>query len=467
MLDVSIRPHILDVVCEQQYPRNICDYLPDNVEENKLVQANTGMYLTLYRVLINVPGLFIGLFFGAWCDTNGRKLPMTIPCVGNILAVVVYIVSKQFKHWALVILLVGAFIQGLFGRNAVVTIAVNSYTAENSKTEVRTVFLGRLLAMQYFGKCVGAMLSGIMDFNIIASFGLAGGIHLVGLLLVVFGIKETPRDESNNKEEQDKNAEHLNTENYFLKGIRAFLQNLTKLKSRNDRFFVILIVIISLSNGIQSLTHPDLLLLVVTGDSFKWSTAEYSYLISYEHVAMGISLFIILPFLSNFLELSDFDTMILGFVCRLIFSVFIQFALEYWSMYLLIAIWSVSGIIRNCIRSILSKSVDNNDLGKMFSLLTCVDAASKILGPLIYLNIYSATLSINKWIVFYIMAASGVIDLVLVIFVKVRYKKLTRGTDITALITVDEESHEENVDNGDYNDEINNQSSESAVGTIL
>ncbi|KAL4234954.1 hypothetical protein ACF0H5_006596 [Mactra antiquata] len=126
MLDVSIRPHILDVVCEQQYPRNICDYLPDNVEENKVVQANTGMYLTLYRVLINVPSLFIGLFCGAWCDTYGRKLPMTIPCVGSNLAVVVYIVSKQFKQWALVILLVGAFIQCLFGKNAVATIAVNS-----------------------------------------------------------------------------------------------------------------------------------------------------------------------------------------------------------------------------------------------------------------------------------------------------------------------------------------------------
>lgn len=65
----------------------------------------------IYRILANVPAIILSLFCGAWSDQTGRKLPMMIPSVGSILAVLLYMLSLMIKEHTLMILMFGALVQ--------------------------------------------------------------------------------------------------------------------------------------------------------------------------------------------------------------------------------------------------------------------------------------------------------------------------------------------------------------------
>ena len=65
----------------------------------------------IYRILVNVPAVFLGLFCGAWSDVTGRKLPMMIPSLGSILAVVLYMMGMVLDRYTIVIIMLGAMVQ--------------------------------------------------------------------------------------------------------------------------------------------------------------------------------------------------------------------------------------------------------------------------------------------------------------------------------------------------------------------
>jgi PCFT/HCP family folate transporter-like MFS transporter 1/3 len=48
-------------------------------------------------------------------------------------------------------------------------------------------------------------------------------------------------------------------------------------------------------------------------------------------------------------------------------------------------------MMTSAVRSLVSKSVSENEAGKLFSLLACTETASKIFGVVTFVNIYSMT----------------------------------------------------------------------------
>ena len=56
-----------------------------------------------------------------------------------------------------------------------------------------------------------------------------------------------------------------------------------------------------------------------------------------------------------------------------------------------VVIGACAGMITSAIRSLLSKAVNEDEAGKIFSLLACAETASKLIGVLIFVNVYSAT----------------------------------------------------------------------------
>ena len=107
--------------------------------------------------------MILSLFAGAWCDHVGRKIPVVLPCFGTILAVLLYMLSMVCGPDAMLpLVLVGASIRGIFGKSAVITMALHSYVSDVTSKEDRTQKLGQLLAMNYFGYFAGSLLAGAL-----------------------------------------------------------------------------------------------------------------------------------------------------------------------------------------------------------------------------------------------------------------------------------------------------------------
>ena len=171
MLDATIRPYIVRTVCREQFPSNqsICINIGSYPVLEDYVQSVSASYLIYYRILVNVPAVVLGLLCGTYSDKYGRKIPIMLPSLGSVFAVLMYMISMQFVDIRMTLILCGAGLQGIFGKSSVITMAVNSIITDMSDREERTQRLGKLLAMNFFGLFAGSLLSGLcqdlLDLN--------------------------------------------------------------------------------------------------------------------------------------------------------------------------------------------------------------------------------------------------------------------------------------------------------------
>ena len=82
--------------------------------------------LNIYASLIeNIPSVLLVLFLGPWSEKNGRKIPMTLPVIGHIISVSLYIMNYYFYYWPAEMMLVASIPVGLSGGTPTLLMGLN------------------------------------------------------------------------------------------------------------------------------------------------------------------------------------------------------------------------------------------------------------------------------------------------------------------------------------------------------
>ena len=389
MLDATTRPYIVKVVCHTKFSENdsICGELDKYPEIEDDVQADAGLYLMYYRIIVNLPAIFLGLFCGAWSDKYGRKVPMLLPSLGSVFSVLLYMCSLASDNWTIGWILVGAFVQGIFGKSSVITMAVNSYASDITDKEDRTQKLGKLLAMNFFGLFVGSLLSGIFQdmSDLPATLCMVVFIHGAAIMITVVFMPESIPLPS------EKPEAFVDRGPCLLGNVKDSLSVLSKRRANKGRMLLQVLFLVSVVNQTCKIGETDITLLFVTRSPLSWPKSWYGYLLSLDYAVMGLCLFILLPILSTILKLPDVSIIILGILCKIVRLIWAGFCTETWMVYTSVVIGSFAGLLMSSLRSLLSKTVDEDELGKTFSLLASGETASKLLGTVLFVGIYSAT----------------------------------------------------------------------------
>jgi PCFT/HCP family folate transporter-like MFS transporter 1/3 len=143
MFDTIVGPYLLRAICEKRFLNNIT--ICDNIEQLPVIESEVrkeaGIYFIIYRLFVSVSVISSGLFFGAWSDKRGRKIPMLVPCVGITLSAIISICSLYTDSLAVWIALLGTVPQSVFGNTAVAAMSVNSYVATVSDRNHRTKYI--------------------------------------------------------------------------------------------------------------------------------------------------------------------------------------------------------------------------------------------------------------------------------------------------------------------------------------
>ncbi|KAK3084132.1 hypothetical protein FSP39_010770 [Pinctada imbricata] len=395
MLDATIRPYIVRTVCREVFPANetTCINLDSYPVLEDYVQSVSASYLIYYRILVNIPAVILGLLCGTYSDRYGRKIPIMLPSLGSVFAVLLYMCSLVTPDARMVLILAGAGIQGMFGKSSVITMGVNSIITDMSDREERTQRLGKLLAMNFFGLFAGSLLSGLFQdlLDVNATFVFVVLLHASTVLCTVIFLRETI-EHPNKKvdfEHDRKKSECLAMFNPA--NIKDALYVLCKPRKGNARIVIILLFLVSLANQTCKVGEMDITLLFVTRSPFNWPKSWYGYLLSLDYAVMGICLFIFLPFLTSVCKFSDGGIILVGISCKIVRLVWAGVSGQTWMVFVSVIIGAFAGMITSAIRSLLSKAVNEDEAGKIFSLLACAETASKLIGVLIFINLYSAT----------------------------------------------------------------------------
>lgn len=369
--------------------------------EERPTQRLAAYYLTGYKVLVNLPAVLLGLFCGAWSDRIGRRLPLMLSCYGTILTCLLLLASLpcQPDIRSVLILLAGG-LRGGFGKSAVVTMALHSYISDVSDLASRTKRLGRLLAMNYFGYALGSLLVGVFlrNANLMGIFSFVIMISAVCVFLAIFCMEESldttlappdtpPRDESDTASL----CLYDTYQPFRWQNIKDSLQVLTTSRKGGLRCRIVTLFCVMLLSQLCKSGEVDVTLLYVEREPFDWPDSWYGYLLAVDYASMGLILVTMLPCLTKQVKANDICLVFIGLIFKCARLLVLAFSNSSFLVYFAAILGSPLSLIISGTKSMISKSVDEGEVGKIFSLLSCGETIANLFGSVIFNNIFAAT----------------------------------------------------------------------------
>ncbi|KAK3084045.1 hypothetical protein FSP39_007230 [Pinctada imbricata] len=415
LLDAILRPNVPQIVCFSMYPDQMsnCRHIEKHTEFQDEVQREATVYIILHKILTNAPALVLGMFCGAWSDKYGRKLPMAMPSFGTTFAVLFYMSANMFPEGSVTFFLVGSFLHGCFGKTAMINMAVNSYVVDITAVDKRTKKLGILAAMQFLGMFVGSLAGGFLidSTSVLNSYVCVSAMSALVVILTLVTLRESVQindDDVRFPCATFCKSKHLTDSLMVLAKKRP-----NKMRRCIFGLFVVLLLHQTCRTGLTDVT-----LLYTEKSPLSWPTSWFGYLSAVDNAAMGIVLLVLLPILSNIFKLCDATISILGLACACVRFAVMAWSDESWMVWLAVIIGSVGGIINSPVRSLLSKMVHEDEVGKMFSLLGSGETIAKFLAVL-FTSLYGYTLDIFPGFSFILAAGLYTVMIIITLLVHV------------------------------------------------
>lgn len=453
MLEPSMRLLIYQAVCQMEHTNNsrVCSDMElegaDELEDS--VQRTSAKYIMIYKMILNLPSIFLGLFCGAWSDRIGRKLPIMLSSFGTIIAVIFYMLSIMFGEGKtfMPLIFIGASIRGAFGKSAITTMALHSYVTDTSGKDERTKNLGRLLAMSFFGYFAGSLLAGalldVSSFDVV--FCTVVFVNCLCVIITVLFMKEsvpgvttimpkTPDEPpTDSLEPQKTRAKHP----FTFRNIKDSLTVLLEPRSNNARCHLLVLFFTIIIQQVCKSGEVDITLLFVERYPLHWRKSLYGYLLAVDYACLGISVLLILPLLINIFHLDDCTLVILGIGFKVVRLIIMAFATETWMVFLSVVVGCPSAMIISGVKSLISKTIREDEVGKAFSLLSCGETLSSFLGSIVFISIYAHTQHLYGGFTFGIDAAFFVILFVALILLARDLKAGIRRRELNNMLQTD------------------------------
>jgi len=172
----------------------------------------------------------------------------------------------------------------------------------------------------------------------------------------------------------------------------------------------------------------DVILLYTALPPLSWPTSWFGYMSAADNAGMGIVLLIVLPFMSNVINLSDSVIIMIGLAGASIRCIVLTWSKHSWMVWTAISIGSLRGLSNSPARSLLSKLVHNDEEGKLFSVLGSGETIAKFVA-LIFTALYGITLDIFPGMSFLIASVLYTIMLFLILFIHMSTKDYLERED--------------------------------------
>ncbi|XP_014365631.2 uncharacterized protein LOC106716603 [Papilio machaon] len=399
-------------------------------EQEKSVQTMVaGMTAWSFPLQTALPGLMT-LFVGAWSDRTGnRKAFMVLPIVGKLVSVFGLMLSLAF------FLQVGlnetALIEGLppalAGGRVAMTMAVYSYITDVTTDSERTYRLGIITAILTLTRPIGLALSGIMTkrFGYYGVFTIACVFYLSGFVYIVLRLKEKPK----------KSIDNDNSNTIFslfsIKDLSATINVAFKRREGSRRLQIILIMlaymfIVGPVLGEAQMTYW------FTRYKFKFTEVDYSLFLTYSVLVGSVGSFITLYLFSKKWEIEDSAIGVFACLSRVAASVVYALAPTRTVYFLGPVLDMFSSAGATSLRSIATKLVDADEVGKTSSLISISEALVPVIYTPVYSKVYLSTLSTFAGAFYLISAALAVpaIGIFLTLF-SLRRKEIKESSTAT------------------------------------
>ncbi|CAH1392872.1 unnamed protein product [Nezara viridula] len=417
-------------VCDMIKSRNVTKDIEQYEQEAQLLVVGMTYWQSVMRSTL--PAIFI-LFLGSFSDRSGRRKPfMLLPIAGELLTSVGLILCTIYEDWPME---VAGFVEAIFpaltGGWTTMFMGVFSYMGDITSVDSRTLRLGIVNICVQLAAPLGMLSSGFLyqAIDFIGVFSIVTAMYVIGLIYGVIRIKEIrkPNKLKHNIIKELTNPMHI---------IETFRVSF-KSREGNLRTRVILVMILSITiygpiNGELAVGY------LFTRLQFHWDEVDFSI---YSTYGIAVNLVGTTLGIGVFSHLMKMDDAMLGLIAcssKIIASIFYAFAKTSTQFYLASLIDMVGGTAVIAMRSIASKLVPSEELGKINSLFGVCEAVTPLIYQPLYSFVYQKTINTLPG-AFFLVGSSLTLPTVL-IFLYLYY--LNKKQPLNGKILNKEDSHE-------------------------
>ncbi|CAG4945130.1 unnamed protein product [Colias eurytheme] len=377
-------------VCDALTKRATANYTLEEEAVQTLVASVAGWKTVLQSFL--PCGILI--FLGAYSDRVGqRKFCMLLPIIGEFLTSIGLIVNTYFFYElpVEVAAVTEAIFPALTGGWFTMFMGVFSYIADVTTDEQRTLRIGIVNLFYSLGVPVGAALSGILvrKIGLYGVFSLSATLYILSFIYGFYRIKEVKRTDLDVK--PAKNCWAWLKDFFDTKYVKDTMMVAFKPGPNNRRLRVIMLVVV-LCVVIGPIYGEMSVMYLFTRYRFNWNEVDFSMFSTY---AMCTSLVGTLFSVGVFSHVLKFDDAIIGVISctsKILSGFMYAFATKTWHIYIAPLIEIFNGTSFIAMRSMVSKLVERDELGKVNSFFGLAEAMMPLVYAPMYTTVYTATL---------------------------------------------------------------------------
>lgn len=378
-----------------QYDEETCRHIMQGrtqnyTEQEKKVQRMVTTMSSWSSPLQTAPPGILALFIGAWSDRTGnRKAFMIVPILGKLISAIGVMLSAVFFRQVGMneTALLEGLLPALAGGRVAMTMAVYSYISDITSESERTFRIGIVTAVLTLSKPVGLALSGIMtsNFGYKAVFVTACFIYMFGFIYILLRIKE--------KKKKTVDSTKLECVSLFsLSDLVATVKVGFKAREGTHRVQVILILICYMLI-VGPLLGEAQLTMLFTRYKHKFTDIDYSLFLAYSVFVGIIGSFITIYLFSKRWKFEDSMIGVIACFSRILASIVYAVAPNRTVYFLGPVLDMFSSAGATSLRSLASKLVDSDEVGKTSSLISISEALVPVIYSPLYGYVYKKTMS--------------------------------------------------------------------------
>lgn len=189
---------------------------------------------------------------------------------------------------------------------------------------------------------------------------------------------------------------------FRLQHVRESISVIIRPRTKNYRLYILFFFCTIFIQQACKSGEVDITVLYTLKSPLNWSRSMYGYLLATDYACLGLASSVLLPCLIHFLHLGDLSLAVIGVMFKIVRLAMMSYGQYSWLIYLSVVVGCPSALIISSSKSLISKLVGEDELGKTFSLLSCGETISNLIGSLLFTFIYGATVHLMPVLSFYI-----------------------------------------------------------------
>jgi len=409
---------VYEKTCLDNFNQTVCQNLNNNTEALDIVQEQSSHWILSSTIALTVPSIIVANFLGALSDTYDRKLPLIFPNIGMILASVVYILLSVYESFPISLIILASFLSGIFGGFVSCIMAVMSYISSISSQESRSMRVALLEAMTFVGGTIGPFIGGAIltaTDSHSAVFLVILCCHVINIVYIMFCI---PSVKNPSFRDSRPSCRQLFSCHSFVSSVKIFSKARTNFRRRN----IILLIISAFMIMTVTTGEMDVSFLYTKDDPLNWTYDKYSYYFGFKYGLGALVLILLSPIARRF-NLQEFSICCFGLIFKAAGLVLHGLANTTLEMFIVAPLSMFNTFCIPSVRSLLSKQVDSNELGKLFAVVASIENICTLLGSVIFNSLYPLTRSIFRGMILEVAAGTLILPFIIMSYLGYKMKK--------------------------------------------